>query len=136
MWTTFSTHTARTMLANSAFLVMLNQASTNRLELAKFLTISDTQLSYITNVDAGHGLIKVGPSLVPFANKFSKSTKLYKLMATQERVHNPLLALHNPQQYKTLKSFAVYNRKIIKRQNPEMLAWQQAGILLFGKEIQ
>ena len=67
-------HTARTMLANSEFIVMLNQASTN---------ISDTQLSYITNVDAGHGLIKVGSSLVPFANKFPKNTKLYKLMTTK-----------------------------------------------------
>ena len=70
-------HTARTMLANSEFIVMLNQASTDRLELAKLLNISDTQLSYITNVDAGHGLIKVGSNLVPFANKFPKNTKLY-----------------------------------------------------------
>lgn len=76
-------HTARTMLANSEFIVMLNQASTDRLELAKLLNISDTQLSYITNVDAGHGLIKVGSSLVPFANKLSKNTKLYKLMTTK-----------------------------------------------------
>lgn len=53
------------------------------LELAKLLNISDTQLSYITNVDAGHGLIKVGSSLVPFANKFPKNTKLYKLMTTK-----------------------------------------------------
>ena len=76
-------HTARTMLANSEFIIMLNQASTDRIELAKLLNISDTQLSYITNVDAGHGLIKVGSSLVPFANKFPKNTKLYKLMTTK-----------------------------------------------------
>ncbi len=61
----------------------LNQASTDRIELAKLLNISDLQLSYITNVDAGHGLIKVGSSLVPFANKFPKNTKLYKLMTTK-----------------------------------------------------
>ena len=76
-------HTARTMLANSEFIIMLNQASTDRLELAKLLNISDLQLSYITNVDAGHGLIKVGSSLVPFANKFPKNTKLYRLMTTK-----------------------------------------------------
>jgi len=40
-------------------------------------------MSYITNVEAGHGLIKVGSSLVPFANKFPKNTKLYKLMTTK-----------------------------------------------------
>ena len=76
-------HTARTMLANSEFIVMLNQASTDREELARLLNISDLQLSYITNVDAGHGLIRVGSSLVPFANKFPKNTKLYKLMTTK-----------------------------------------------------
>jgi len=76
-------HTVRTMLANSEFIVMLNQASTDRLELAKLLNISDLQMSYITNVDAGHGLIKVGSSLVPFANKFPKNTKLYKIMTTK-----------------------------------------------------
>ena len=76
-------HTARTMLANSEFIVMLNQASTDRIELAKLLNISDLQMSYITNVRAGHGLIKVGSSLVPFANKFPKNTKLYKLMTTK-----------------------------------------------------
>ena len=41
--------TARTMLANSEYLVMLNQAPTDRIELAKLLHISDNQLSYITN---------------------------------------------------------------------------------------
>lgn len=55
-------HTARTMLANSEFIVILNHSSTDRLELAKLLNISDTQLSYITNLDAGYGLIKVGSS--------------------------------------------------------------------------
>ena len=45
-------HTARTMLANSEFIIMLNQASTDRIELAKLLNISDLQMSYITNVGA------------------------------------------------------------------------------------
>ncbi len=76
-------HTARTMLANSEFIVMLNQASTDRLELAKLLNISELQMNYITNVGAGCGLIKVGSSLVPFVNKFPKNTKLYKLMTTK-----------------------------------------------------
>ena len=76
-------HTARTMLSNSEFIVMLNQAATDRAELARLLNISDLQLSYITNVDAGHGLIKVGSTLVPFANNFPKNTKLYSLMTTK-----------------------------------------------------
>ncbi|AFV01071.1 MULTISPECIES: ATP-binding protein [unclassified Dehalobacter] len=76
-------HTARTMLANSEFIVMLNQASTDRMELARLLNISDLQLSYITNVDAGNGLIKVGSSLVPFADQFPRNTRLYRLMTTK-----------------------------------------------------
>ena len=76
-------HTARTMLANSEFIIMLNQASTDRIELAKLLNISDLQMSYITNVGSGEGLIKVGAALVPFINRFPKNTTLYKLMTTK-----------------------------------------------------
>ena len=75
-------HTARTMLANSEFLVMLNQASTDRMELAKLLSISENQLSYITNVDFGRGLIKCGSSIVPFLDAFPHNS-LYHLMTTR-----------------------------------------------------
>ena len=64
-------------------IIMLNQASTDRLELAKLLNISDLQMSYITNVGAGQGLLKVDSSLVPFVNKFPRNTELYKLMTTK-----------------------------------------------------
>ena len=76
-------HTARTMLANSEFLVLLNQAPTDRLELAKLLNISDDQLSYITDVEVGHGLLKCGSTLVPFEDNFPRNTQLYKLMSTK-----------------------------------------------------
>lgn len=75
--------TARLMLANSEFLVLLNQSATDREELAKLLHISDTQLGYITNVPAGCGLIRCAGSLVPFTNTFPKNTKLYRLMTTK-----------------------------------------------------
>lgn len=76
-------HTARTMLANSEFLVMLNQAATDRVELARLLSISDNQLSYITNVDFGRGLIKCGSAIVPFVDSFPRHTRLYQLMNTK-----------------------------------------------------
>ena len=75
--------TARLMLANSEFLILLNQASTDRDELAALLNISDNQLSYITNVGAGHGLIRCSGNLVPFENSFPRNTKLYRLMTTK-----------------------------------------------------
>lgn len=74
--------TARLMLANSEFLMLFNQAATDRKELAKLLSISPTQMSYITNADAGHGLVKVGGSIVPFINEFPRNTELYRLMTT------------------------------------------------------
>ena len=74
--------TARLMLANSEFLVMLNQSATDRAELAKLLNISDNQLGYVTNVPAGCGLIRCAGNIVPFTNSFPRNTKLYKLMST------------------------------------------------------
>ena len=74
---------ASTMLSNSEFIVMLNQAASDRGQLAKLLNISNEQMSYITNADPGCGLIKYGGSLVPFVNRFPKDTKLYQLMTTK-----------------------------------------------------
>ena len=76
-------HTARTMLANSEFLIMLNQAPTDKYELAKLINISDEQMGYITDVSPGCGLIKVGSALVPFENRFPQNTQLYKLMTSK-----------------------------------------------------
>ena len=76
-------HTARTMLANSEFIIMLNQGGTDREDLANLLQISETQMTHITNVEVGHGLVKVGSALVPFERKFPKDTELYKLMSTK-----------------------------------------------------
>jgi type IV secretory pathway VirB4 component len=74
---------ASTMLSNSEFIVMLNQAASDREKLSKLLSISSEQMSYITNADAGCGLIKYGSALVPFINRFPHQTRLYKLMTTK-----------------------------------------------------
>ena len=74
--------TARLMLANSEFLLLFNQAATDRAELGRLLRLSDTQMSYVTNAEAGHGLLRMGGSLVPFVNTIPKDTELYRLMTT------------------------------------------------------
>lgn len=74
---------ASTMLSNSEFIIMLNQAASDREKLAKLLNISHEQMSYITNADSGCGLIKYGGALVPFVNRFPKDTQLYQLMTTR-----------------------------------------------------
>lgn len=76
-------HTARTMLANSEFVVMLNQASTDREELCGLMGISENQIEHIRNVEAGHGLVKIGGALVPFVNRLPNDTRLYSLMTTK-----------------------------------------------------
>ena len=74
---------ASTMLSNSEFIVMLNQAASDREKLSKLLNISKEQMSYVTNADAGCGLIRYGSALVPFVNRFPRNTKLYALMTTK-----------------------------------------------------
>ena len=74
---------ASTMLSNSEFIVMLNQAAADRAKLGDLLNISQEQMSYITNADAGCGLLRYGSSLVPFVNRFPKGTELYRLMTTK-----------------------------------------------------
>lgn len=73
---------ARRMLSNSDFIQMLNQATSDRKELANLLNISDTQLSFVTNSNAGQGLLFCGNSIIPFVDQFPKNTKLYSMMTT------------------------------------------------------
>jgi len=75
--------TARTMLSNSEFIVMNNQAASDRAELAKLLNISEEQLGHVTNADAGCGLIRIGNAIVPFVNRMNPNTALYRLMTTK-----------------------------------------------------
>jgi type IV secretory pathway VirB4 component len=77
--------TARTMLSNSEFIVMNNQAASDRAELARLLNISEEQLSYVTGADAGCGLMRIGNAIVPFVNRFSPAAapSLHRLMTTK-----------------------------------------------------
>lgn len=68
---------------NSDFIYMLNQAQGDRQILAKQLNISPHQLSYVTNANAGEGLIFYGNSIIPFVDHFPKDTELYGIMTTK-----------------------------------------------------
>ena len=65
--------------------MLLNQAATDRAELGRLLNISDTQMGHVTSAAARHGLLKVGSSIVPFANEFSRCGELYRLLSTTPR---------------------------------------------------
>ena len=45
--------------------------------------ISREQMGYITNAEAGCGLLRYGGAIVPFANRFPRDTELYRLMTTK-----------------------------------------------------
>ena len=68
---------------NSDFIYMLNQAAGDRAILAKQLNISPHQLSYVTNSNAGEGLLFYGNVIIPFIDHFPKDTQLYKLLTTR-----------------------------------------------------
>lgn len=75
--------TARSMLANSEFLMLLNQAPTDRNELSRLLHLSDQQLSYVTNSGEGEGVLVASGNVVPFIDRFPNDTLLYKMMTTK-----------------------------------------------------
>ena len=68
---------------NSDFLYLLNQAGGDRQILAKQLNISPHQLSYVTNSNAGEGLLFYGNVIIPFVDHFPKDTELYRIMTTR-----------------------------------------------------
>ena len=74
---------ASTMLSNSEFIVMLNQAASDREKLGKLLNISLEQMNYVTNAEAGSGLIRCGGALVPFRGKWPQNSKTYMLITTK-----------------------------------------------------
>lgn len=75
--------TAKFILANSEFVIMLDQAKGDREALSEILDISEEQQEYITNADIGHGLLRVGNAIIPFVDEFPKNTELYKIMSTK-----------------------------------------------------
>ena len=68
---------------NSDFVYLLNQASGDRQILSKALNISPSQQNYITNSNAGEGLIIYGSTIIPFKDDFPRDTQLYRIMTTK-----------------------------------------------------
>jgi hypothetical protein len=62
---------------------MLNQAAGDRQILARQLSISPHQLSYVTHSNAGEGLLFFGNTILPFTDRFPKDTELYRIMTTK-----------------------------------------------------
>ncbi len=70
---------ARKMLSNSYYLILLDQAKSDRKEIVKMLNLSEKEEAHITNVKRGHGLLKVGGHYMPFENIIEGTNILYQL---------------------------------------------------------
>ena len=77
------TEQGRSMVSNSELLVLLNQSQPDQIALGNLLSLSEEQLRCITNARVGCGLIRRGPSLIQFENRFPRNTALYELMTTK-----------------------------------------------------
>ncbi|MBR5951601.1 MAG: ATP-binding protein [Actinomycetaceae bacterium] len=77
-----SNEQARLMLANSDFLLLFGQSSTDADALAELFGLSDEQERYYTHVQPGCGLVKSGYAVVPLNARISTDTQLYKLFST------------------------------------------------------
>jgi hypothetical protein len=75
-------YTATTMLSNSEFVALLKQANTDSAKMAEVIGVSEAQLKYVTNTSSGTGLLKFGSVVIPFDNRISKDTELYRLYNT------------------------------------------------------
>ncbi len=73
---------AKTMLANSEFVVLLKQAEMESEEVSDVLGISQAQLRYVMNAPSGTGLMKFGNVVIPFDGTISKELGLYRLYNT------------------------------------------------------
>lgn len=71
------------ILENSDFLYLLNQASGDRNILCQRLNISTQQAAHITNSGPGEGLIFFGNVILPFVDDFPTDNELYKLLTTK-----------------------------------------------------
>lgn len=74
---------ARRMLSNSDFVMMLNQAKSDRSQLVRLFDISEEQEKFVVNSPEGYGMMVFGDTTLPFYDHFPKDTQLYKMMSTK-----------------------------------------------------
>ena len=76
--------TARTMISNTEFVVMLSQNPTDREQLSALLQIPLDTMNYVANAPSGSGLIhtaKFGD--IPFDHTIPQSSKIYRIISTR-----------------------------------------------------
>lgn len=75
---------AQTMIANTQFVIMLSQNTTDREELSHLLHIEPDTMRFVTNASPGCGLIYADKfGTIPFDNTFPTNTEIYKIITTK-----------------------------------------------------
>ena len=74
---------ASDMLSNSEVVFMMNQSRGDSSLLRPIFDISDAEMGYITNADAGKGLLRASGCIVPFDSSMDRGTSLYRAMTTK-----------------------------------------------------
>jgi type IV secretory pathway VirB4 component len=72
-----------TIIDNTDFVYLLNQAASDRYILQQKFEISDYQANYITNSSEGEGLLVYSGNILPFKDKFPHNNSLYPVMTTK-----------------------------------------------------
>lgn len=72
----------RTLLSNSEFMLLMNQAPSDREEVQQLFGLSEDQMEAISNGESGSGLIRFGNTIIPFVNNFPRNTELYRIWDT------------------------------------------------------
>ena len=91
---------ATTLLSNSEFVVLLKQSNVDSAKLAETIGVSDTQLRFVSNSASGTGLLKCGSVVIPFDNRISKDTDLYRLYNTN--LHEKIAERALQEKYSTM----------------------------------
>ena len=71
-----------TLLSNSEFISLLRQSDTDSKKIEETTGISGAQLRYVNNSQRGMGLLKCGNTVIPFDNRISRESSLYRLYNT------------------------------------------------------
>ena len=73
---------AYALLSNSEFVIMLRQSKSLE-ALERLYGLSKPQLEFLRNASEGHGIIKMGNSMIPFSNLEPKDSDVYQLITTK-----------------------------------------------------
>ena len=73
---------AYALLSNSEFVIMLRQSKSLE-ALERLYGLSKPQLEFLRNASEGHGIIKMGNSVLPFTNLEPKDSDVYQLITTK-----------------------------------------------------